>query len=302
MVDGNYVRMGSACHCGEPVRLLVGRGRPPKVCEAHAEKPKPKRVQKELPQKECPVCRGFFTSKKDGTYCSRACWLIAASKPLCECILCGVKFKSSKSSLGLYCSKTCWGATRTARKNPNHSKCVDTKIFPCRVCGTLSKNMQCSRACELAYARAKNVSVAEAAHRQDARVNECIECKALYCPLYGHSSATLCVPCADGRSRASKAARRALRKVMELAAKVEAVDPYKVFDRDGWQCKICGVSTPPSKRGTYEDDAPELDHIRPLSKRGEHSYRNTQCACRKCNGAKSNEWESGGFEVSLSIG
>jgi len=34
--------------------------------------------------------------------------------------------------------------------------------------------------------------------------------------------------------------------------------------------------------------SPELDHRRPLSKGGAHTYANCQTACRKCNGLKSN--------------
>jgi len=72
------------------------------------------------------------------------------------------------------------------------------------------------------------------------------------------------------------------------AVAVESVDPIKVFDRDGWRCQLCGKKTPKAKRGTYSRNAPELDHIMPLSLGGEHSYRNTQCLCRSCNGSKSN--------------
>ena len=83
--------------------------------------------------------------------------------------------------------------------------------------------------------------------------------------------------------RASKARRRALLK----ASCVVSFDPFDVFDRDKWRCKLCGVRTPKMKRGTHDDDAPELDHIIPLSKGGSHSRENTQCTCRKCNAAKS---------------
>jgi 5-methylcytosine-specific restriction endonuclease McrA len=34
------------------------------------------------------------------------------------------------------------------------------------------------------------------------------------------------------------------------------------------------------------DDAPELDHIVPLACGGAHTYQNTQCTCRECNGRK----------------
>lgn len=72
------------------------------------------------------------------------------------------------------------------------------------------------------------------------------------------------------------------------AAIIEPVDPFVVFERDGWRCKICGRKTDPGRRGTSDPLAPELDHIMPLSRGGEHSYRNTQCSCRRCNMAKGN--------------
>lgn len=64
------------------------------------------------------------------------------------------------------------------------------------------------------------------------------------------------------------------------------VNPFVVFTRDGWTCKICGCDTPRSMRGTLAPNAPELDHVVPPGIGGEHSYENTQCACRACNGAK----------------
>ncbi len=56
----------------------------------------------------------------------------------------------------------------------------------------------------------------------------------------------------------------------------------KVFRRDGWLCQICGGATDPATRGTTHPDAPELEHIVPLAKGGEHSYANTACAHRHC--------------------
>jgi 5-methylcytosine-specific restriction endonuclease McrA len=72
-------------------------------------------------------------------------------------------------------------------------------------------------------------------------------------------------------------------------AQVERVDPIKVFDRDAWRCQICGRKTPRERRGSINSNAPELDHIVPLSVGGEHSYRNTQCACRSCNASKGSQ-------------
>lgn len=101
-----------------------------------------------------------------------------------------------------------------------------------------------------------------------------------YCPVCGPLAK---MDTLTRHRRASKARRKAIEK----AANAERFDPFEVFDRDRWTCQLCGRKTPKSKRGAYDDDAPELDHIVPLSKGGEHSRRNTQCACRSCNAAKS---------------
>lgn len=63
-------------------------------------------------------------------------------------------------------------------------------------------------------------------------------------------------------------------------------DVVKILERDGWRCKLCGVRTPHSKRGTYADDAPEIDHIIPIAEGGDHAEYNVQCLCRRCNSEK----------------
>lgn len=80
----------------------------------------------------------------------------------------------------------------------------------------------------------------------------------------------------------------AKKRALKRQAHVDDVDPFVVFERDGWRCHMCGKATTKSLRGTYKDRAPELDHIVPLSLGGEHSYRNTACSCRKCNQTKNN--------------
>ena len=79
---------------------------------------------------------------------------------------------------------------------------------------------------------------------------------------------------------------RARQAFIAGANAVEPVDPFKVFDRDGWRCQCCGCHTPRRLRGTYEGNAPELDHIVPLAAGGDHSYANTQLLCKSCNLAK----------------
>lgn len=93
--------------------------------------------------------------------------------------------------------------------------------------------------------------------------------------------------CANELRKAANKIRKARRRGREKIGRVETVVVTRVFDRDGWRCQLCGVKTPKKLRGTNDDRAPELDHIVPLARGGEHSYRNTQCACRRCNGLKS---------------
>jgi 5-methylcytosine-specific restriction endonuclease McrA len=81
----------------------------------------------------------------------------------------------------------------------------------------------------------------------------------------------------------AKARRRARKKG---SSRIERVSPLKVFERDGWRCGICGKLTLRTQRGKMHPRAPELDHIVTLADGGDHTYANTQCACRKCNGLK----------------
>ena len=57
---------------------------------------------------------------------------------------------------------------------------------------------------------------------------------------------------------------------------------YEVLKRDGYKCKICGVSA--------SDGAKlEVDHIIPISKGGKTVIDNLQTLCRSCNRGKSDK-------------
>lgn len=106
--------------------------------------------------------------------------------------------------------------------------------------------------------------------------------------------------CSDECQKSTQAYRelkrkyRSKRRAIERGCKeARAIDPIKVFDRDGWRCQICLKPTPQKLRGTYNDRAPELDHIVPITKGGSHTWTNLQCACRKCNGIKGNKSNAG---------
>ncbi|WP_413764537.1 HNH endonuclease [Variovorax sp. Varisp41] len=120
-----------------------------------------------------------------------------------------------------------------------------------------------------------------------ARDRQCPGCGAKFCRLPGSGNHQCCsAECSADLLRKAKSSSRAKDRARLLSAQVEDVNPYKVFSLDGWTCYICGDPTPRRLRGTCESDAPELEHVVPLAGNGPHSYANTRCACRHCNGAK----------------
>jgi 5-methylcytosine-specific restriction endonuclease McrA len=92
--------------------------------------------------------------------------------------------------------------------------------------------------------------------------------------------------CSKKRYSVTRGPQNARQKARANGVYYEPVNPLKVFKRDGWKCQQCGKKLNIKNRGTIMDDAPELDHILPWSQGGEHSYKNTQLLCRKCNQEK----------------
>lgn len=306
MAEGDYQRLAAACHCGEPVKLWSGRGRRPSYCDSHTGPPKDRPAAKR--EMQCPGCRGIFISATAWqTYCTKTCkarhrrgYKPRDQKRAHSCAHCGSSFESAYFA-PMYCSKRCkakaWEIT--APKRPKNKQPPKLKLLcayyacNCAKCGEAhgsrskwSACPSCTRAERKAAARAASTALAFAKHKAAGRTTACDECAAVFCPLYGSSNATLCSVCAEVRERTQRRVQKAKRRAVERGAQADRVDPFKVFERDGWRCQLCKVKTPRKKRGTYDDDAPELDHIVPLAKGGAHTYANTQCACRRCNGLK----------------
>jgi len=201
----------------------------------------------------CKGCNGVFIGGNT-SYCSVACRASAASTRRAralpgECVQCGGY--AAKLISRRYCSNRCQALAMGARKRHQCLECQSV-LFGCR-------SAYCSDFC-----RAKNSN-----DRYRARFKEWIR-------RYRQTEVYK-----DARRAAGARRRARLRGVY-----TENVSPRKVFMRDGWMCQICGIKTPSAKRGLMVPNAPELDHIVPLALGGTHTYTNTQCLCRRCNGAK----------------
>ncbi len=94
--------------------------------------------------------------------------------------------------------------------------------------------------------------------------------------------------------RESEEGKKSFKKSnLKYRARIKGATPSnfhaaEVFQRDGYICQNCRCKTRPDFKNTVHPKYPNLDHIIPLSKGGDHSMRNTQCLCRDCNIKKNN--------------
>lgn len=247
----------------------------------------------------CVACQqSFILGKKPQKYCSRKCAHTAlVTRETKECLMCGSEFKARNGNQTekdqIYCSRECaysdWYNWAFTKDRPPFTQLPEyTMVKPCELCSKLHPHMRrlwCSDECqEIVRKQRYNKS------KPKAKPRKCKECDLLFTPLTS-SGAQFCTKlcCTRHGRRIQKAKRRARKR----GNKYEPVNPFKVFDRDGWRCQLCGTLTPRKHRGTIKPNAPELDHRVPLSKGGDHNYGNTQCLCRACNCAKGNSNEAG---------
>ena len=245
----------------------------------------------------------FCGKESKNAFCSRECYrnYVAndptKSKRLRICETCGkefiMRFPSGKAIRGLtkegrFCSRDCCFAQARERKQIKLEERSRGKH--CKVCGAVFypavwMEVYCSDQCRRVKARKDSFNRDKVKKKLKPRA--CKECGVMFIPIYGDKRRGYCsVTC---NLKHNRRIRRAKARALLRLVKAESVNPMKVFRRDSWVCQLCGKKLNPKHRGTYRDDAPELDHIIPLSKGGEHSYRNTQCTCRLCNGSKGNK-------------
>ncbi len=231
----------------------------------------------------CEQCGKVFREKGDSAnrFCSHACdrrsrgYKDVAVPVIGVCLVCGKEFTDSRKGAGVqrFCSKKCYGLTRSMAITPMSCRVWFNK---CAVCGKVftGRTENAKYCCSSCRREAHHIG-------KDQPECVCSGCGITFKP--DHWGRTTF--CSSGCSkRAYKSKRKAQRR---FNGKCETFDPIAVLARDRWRCMLCGRKTMKSKRGTTHPLAPELDHIIPLSKGGEHTKANTQCACRECNGKKS---------------
>lgn len=165
-------------------------------------------------------------------------------------------------------------------------------FLTCRVTGALfasrGKTAAYSEEGRRLTANSKARELAKAHHTATATERRCQACGQQFTPDYGTQRRVYCsAECsAAAQYKAGLYSKNHRKRARYYNVAYEPFNARRVFTRAKWRCQICGVSTPEEKRGSCDADAPELDHIVPMSKGGPHKMSNAQCACRKCNIAK----------------
>lgn len=263
--------------------------------------------------KPCGQCGGVFTPEAPAIkYCSAACRRLAhtdgktsapaltraemsaAAQNHAECEHCSVSFTWTRKSFSAkqiaaghipkFCSVPCAAkAQGLARRKPVQPK-IEPPLPPCSICAVRPVERRRASYCGADCREiARQIAVDRARGTQRGTFT-CRHCDTQFERVYGVKRRTFCSDkCAQ---KHHKSVRKAMTRAPSDGRKVEKVTPLRVFKRDGWRCHICGGQTDPALRGTCEPDAPELEHIIPLSKGGDHSYANTACAHRRCNQEK----------------
>lgn len=237
-------------------------------------------------QLTCRGCGNQFTFNRRKAYCTKMCrasaqlkgtdpHVNAACRQEHECKVCGKTFKPKRAGRTTTCGRVCgiaWSSIKAAVRINGGRVYVRTKrnaLRPLEPCTHPLVPQTCGF-CNRGYYRTEKYQ--------------------RYCTQSCSHTAKNIAAKQWRQSDKGKAARREdkskRRAQIRGAAVLESVDPFKVFARDGWLCGICGRKTLKSKRGTYHPRAPELDHIVAIALGGSHTYDNTQCSCRECNGLK----------------
>lgn len=143
------------------------------------------------------------------------------------------------------------------------------QVFCSAKCGVTARNL------------AKQISA------RDRSARPCASCGTSFAPAYGDLRWKYCSDeCVRRTHNARTSGKPHERRARIFGGAVERVDKLRVFARDGWRCRICNIETSRALMGSKDGRAPELDHVFPLSRGGDHSYANTQTACRSCNQLK----------------
>jgi 5-methylcytosine-specific restriction endonuclease McrA len=245
--------------------------------------------------KRCAQCvTEFATRKANALYCSDFCRTRAreARRPArpgrgyrtLRCEWCDRPFRSCNPART--CSRACYGKLLTLA---NNGAACPLPVKDCIGCG----GAFIARAPRISYCSSECRHQHLGTTPSDGpRVRTC-GCGAESPPLYRQGGWT-CDACKAETRRRGKRMRRA----RKAGATAERISPTDIYERDGWTCQLCGRPVARAKAVPHPQ-APTLDHIVPLSKGGDHTTSNVQCAHFRCNSLKGDRTAPTGDQLRL---
>jgi len=109
-------------------------------------------------------------------------------------------------------------------------------------------------------------------------------CGKTFTPVIGQRQIRYCSSqCRQDAKNAQQSGSTHSKRARKYGVASEHIKKERVFEADGWRCYLCGCETPRELMGSIESNAPELEHVIPLSKGGTHTKDNVRCSCRACN-------------------
>lgn len=216
--------------------------------------------------------------------------LSRADGKMCQCEWCGKEWKSEiKKGPKKFCSDEC---RKQSRKNAAELHGC-WKNNTCEECGKVFRTQNDSKYCSGECWGRVNTKQAKERHTYT-----CKKCgKEFSRPprRVGDTTPVYCSRQCAGVGEVGKATtvfgkdRGSYRRRAKFyGVGYEHVKITGIFIKHNWTCQICGCPTPETLRGSKRHNAPEIDHIVPLSRGGSHTEVNLQGSCRKCNREKGN--------------
>lgn len=236
------------------------------------------------------------------------------------CVICRTAFtrKRRGHDAGLCCSRTCGFALMRRRgaacREGSQDQEAVAKSRMCPVCGaSFAASRHNQRYCATFCRRRAWVS------RAAGTIRICVVCNGEFTAQpgkrgRGYVSRRLCSAVCRERHRHHLRRRNKTKRASAKRARLNGlsgsmhvrrarragvafevgVTPLRVFARDGWRCRYCGVECDRTKGrrcGAKSWTGPNLDHIIPIAKGGGHVWTNVQLLCRRCNTAKGDRVE-----------
>ena len=276
--------------------------------------------------RKCKRCGKEFNSKYGSQYCSEECRNVGTGRKLykagteCACGCCGNVFIKQYGN-EQYCSEQCKSKAKTKAKQKSYYKTKKKTVKTCVYCGktyTERGFLYCSAECtrkarwqrEKAELRREKENIfgsyenykimserleemeklarigqnyAEKARRY--YLKQCVVCGKEFKTLNKNQRAC-CQKCSKKLEYARMVRRIPRDRVIDKDITLEAV-----YRKDSGVCYLCGKKCDWNDKtwgnGRYGALYPSIDHVIPLSKGGEHSWKNVRLAHFICNSNKS---------------